>query len=156
MSIELKQTIHDYIALTRWAFLAIIRKDGSPTLRPIGSFTPVAIGSVDVYFSTPRDSEKVRSLRQNARVSFYFQHDALDIAAYKGVSLIGDALEIEPQTTEHPQAVAALSARSPHFKARVEKGELDVTAIFRVKALEVRFSDYARGRGPSAIQQLAL
>lgn len=156
MSIELKQTIHDYIAFTRWAFLAITRKDGAPTIRPIASVTPVEAGSVDVYFSTPRDSSKVRAIRQNAFVSFYFQHDALDIASYKGVSLIGDAVEITAQSEEYSVAVAALSARSPHFKSRVEKGELGATAIFRVKAREVRFSDYAKGRGPASIQELAL
>ncbi|AHF92413.1 pyridoxamine 5'-phosphate oxidase [Opitutaceae bacterium TAV5] len=156
MSIEQKQNVHDYIALTRWAFLAIVREDNAPTIRPIGSFAPVAPGQVDVYFSTPRDSAKVRSIRKNARVNFYFQHEELDIASYKGVSLIGDAVEVVPQSPEYPQAVTVLSARSPHFKARADKGELDGTALFRVQAAEVRFSDYSRGRGPAALQEIAL
>lgn len=156
MSTDQKQNVHDYIALTRWAFLATVREDNTPAIRPIGSFAPVAPGDVDVYFSTPRDSAKARSIRKNARVNFYFQHEALDIASYKGVSLIGDAVEVVPQSPEYPQAVAILSARSPHFKARADKDELDGTALFRVKAGEVRFSDYSRGRGPAALRELAL
>ncbi|MDR1279837.1 MAG: pyridoxamine 5'-phosphate oxidase family protein [Opitutaceae bacterium] len=156
MSIELKQTIHDYIALTRWAWLAIVREDGAPTIRPIGSFAPVDAGQVDIYFSTPLASAKVLALRRNPRASFYFEHDVLDIATYKAVSLIGEAVEVAPQSGGHAAAVAALSARSPHFRSRVEKGELASIVIFRVNAREIRFSDYSAGRGPGAIQELPL
>ncbi|MDR2863942.1 MAG: pyridoxamine 5'-phosphate oxidase family protein [Puniceicoccales bacterium] len=152
MSTEQKQTVHDYIARTRVAFLAIDREDHTPTIRPIGSFAPVAPGAIDLFFSAPRDSEKARALRLHPRINFYFQHDGQEISAYKAVSLIGNASEVHASTEGYEQAVAALSARSPHFKARVEKGELAGTAIFRVTATEVRYSDFAQTRGIQKIQ----
>jgi general stress protein 26 len=152
MSNEQKSVVADYINRARTGFLAIIREDHTPTIRPIGSFAPVTAGAVDLYFSTPKDSAKARALRLHRRVQFYFQHDGQEIASYKAVSLVGDAIEVVPDTEAHAQAVAVLAARSPYFKARVEKGELATVALFRVNATEVRYSDFAQKHGIQDIQ----
>jgi general stress protein 26 len=152
MSNEQTQTVHDYINRARTGFLAILREDHTPTIRPIGSFAPAAPDALDIFFSTPKDSAKARALRLHSRAQFYFQHDGQEISAYKAVSLVGDAAEVLPGTDAHAQAVAVLSARSAYFKARVEKGELAGIAIFRVTATEVRYSDFAQQRGIQDIQ----
>ena len=141
-----RQTLHDYIARTRWASLAIVREDGTPTIRPIGSFAP-ADGGVDVFFATPRDSAKARALEQNPRVNFYFQHEGQTITDYRGVSIIGEARVIAPETEDFRVAVALLAARSPNFKGRVDRGELAGMILYRVNAGEVRYSDYAEAHG---------
>ncbi|MDR2429462.1 MAG: pyridoxamine 5'-phosphate oxidase family protein [Puniceicoccales bacterium] len=151
MSIEkTRQAVHDYIARTRWASLAIVREDGAPTIRPIGSFAPAG-GGVDVFFATPRDSAKARVLARNPRVNFYFQHEGQAIASYRGVSIIGEARVVEPGSEDFCAAVALIAARSQHFNGLVERGELDGMCIYRVKAVELRYSDYAESRG---IQEL--
>ncbi|MDR3229742.1 MAG: pyridoxamine 5'-phosphate oxidase family protein [Puniceicoccales bacterium] len=140
---ELKQLVHDYIYAAKWAPLAIVREDGSPTMRPIGAFAPVASGELDIYFLTRADTAKVRALRSNPRVSFFFEHGVENIAAYKAVSLIGEATEVAPDTPEHTTAVAVLAARSPYVKGLVERNELAGSLIFRIRTSEVRYSDYA-------------
>ncbi|MDR0535851.1 MAG: pyridoxamine 5'-phosphate oxidase family protein [Puniceicoccales bacterium] len=142
-----KPTIADAraaIAATRWAGLAIIREDGTPTIRPIGCFAPSSTGAqADVYFSTPRDSAKDKSLRKNPVVNFYFEPPVAEVAAYKGVSLIGKVAEVPADSPEYPAAVSALSAQSAFFKARAESGNLASTIIYRIHASELRYSDYA-------------
>jgi hypothetical protein len=153
MSNTLKQTAHEYIASIRVTHLAIVREDGAPTIRPIGSFAPVAPGALDLYFTAPLGSAKARALLAHPRASFFFQADGQPLAAFKGASLIGDATVVAPADAEYPQAVAALTARSPYFKERVEKGELANVTIFRFTVVEARYSDFAQQRG---IQDITL
>jgi hypothetical protein len=143
MSTTSQHNAHGIINRTQIAFLGIIREDGSPTIRPIEVFAPVGPGEVSVYFSTPGDSAKSKALRQHPRTTFFFQPEGIEISAYKGASLIGDAVEILPDAAEYSQAIAILVARSPYFKSRVEKGEIAGMTVFRINAVEVRYSDYA-------------
>jgi general stress protein 26 len=147
---ELKEAALAHIAGTRIGLLALIREDGAPTIRPMG-FAPVAADSADLYFTAPAASEKARSLRIHPRVNFFLQGASGDISAYKAVSLVGEAVELPRDSAEFQAAVAALSARMPFFKAKAEKGELSASTLFRVRAAELRFSDYAQKIGLAAV-----
>jgi len=152
MSTELKQTITEYIGKTRVSALATVRADGAPVIRAIGGFAP---DGLEVYFSTAKASAKAGHIGGDAPVSFYFQHDNQEIAAFKYVSLVGRAQEIKAEQ-ERQKAIGILSARSPRFKARAEKGALQDTVIYRVSPSEIKYLDFAKGVGPEGVQILKL
>ena len=152
MSKELRKTIHDYIANTRWATLATVREDQAPVLRAMGSFAP---DELDVYFSTPFNTGKTNHLAKNDWVNFFFQHEGQELAAFKNVALIGKASEVK-DPGELKKAIDLLSARNPRFKERAAKGDLKDTAIYKVKTKEVKSLDFAKGFGKEGIQELVL
>ncbi|MDR1817894.1 MAG: pyridoxamine 5'-phosphate oxidase family protein [Puniceicoccales bacterium] len=153
MKTTLGQSAREIIAGARIGHLAIIRGDGTPTIRPIGAFAGVGGDSPDLWFSTPRESEKFTALTAAPRVNFYFEDTTGGAANYKAVSLLGLAEAVTPGTPEFATAAAAIAARSPFFKQKLDAGDLAGTAIVRVRASEVRVSDYALARG---IQKLVL
>ena len=152
MSQELKQKITDYISQTRWAILATVREDRAPVLRAMGSFAP---DGVDVYFSTPKATAKVKQIEQNQWVNFFFQHEGQDLPTFKNVAVIGKASEVI-EGAELKKAIGLLSARNPRFKARAEKGDLQDTGIFKIKSKEIKYLDFAKGFGKEAVQELDL
>jgi nitroimidazol reductase NimA-like FMN-containing flavoprotein (pyridoxamine 5'-phosphate oxidase superfamily) len=152
MSTELKQTIAEYIGKTRVSALATVRADGSPVIRAIGGFAP---DGLEIYFSTAKASAKAAQIAGDAPVSFYFQHDNQEIPVFKYVSLIGQARELNVGP-ERQKAIGILSARSPRFKARAEKGELQDSVIYRVSPSEIKYLDFSKGQGPESTQVLKL
>ncbi|MBE2213903.1 MAG: pyridoxamine 5'-phosphate oxidase family protein [Opitutaceae bacterium] len=155
MSHELIQTLRTYIAATRWATLATVREDGAPAVRTIGGFAPAGDDTTDVYFSTARATSKNQHIARNPVVNFFFQHEGQELAAFKNVALLGQAAEVFPGSPAYQQAVDTLSARNPRFKAKAATGDLNDTAIYKVRAKEIRYTDLARGIGPAAIIELA-
>ena len=152
MSKEFKQNIQQYISKTRWAILATVNKDSIPVQRVMGSF---ALDGLAVYFSTSKAADKVKQIEHNGWVSFYFQHEGQDLDTFKNVALIGIAREVK-NGKDFDRGVELLSARNPRFKARVERGELAEIAVFRIEPKEVKYLDYANGRGKAAIQTIIL
>ena len=150
MSTELQQTVAEYIGKTRVSALATVRADGVPVIRAIGGFAP---DGLEIYFSTAKTSAKAAQIGDGAPVSFYFQHDGQEIGTFKYVSLIGraSALNAEP---DRQKAIGILSARSPRFKARAEKGELADTVLYRVTPAEIKYLDFAKGPGAAGVQVL--
>ena len=149
--VALQQTAVEYIKQTRWATLTTVREDGAPVSRAMGSFAP---DGVNLVFSTRRTAAKVRHLKANPHVNFFFQHENQDLATFKNVAVIGVAEELTGG--EYERAVALLSARNPRFKLRAERGELADTGIYLVKTKEIKYLDYTTGIGAAAIQEVIL
>ena len=118
----------------------------------MGSFAP---DGLDVFFSTPKATGKVKQLEKNQSVNFFFQHEGQELPTFKNVALIGKAAPVRDEQ-EHQRAVALLSARNPRFKERAEKGELKDTLIYKIKAKEIKYLDFALGFGKEGIQEIAL
>lgn len=152
MSAELKKTIIEYISKTKWGTLASVREDNAPVLRAMGSF---ALDGLDIVFSTPINTGKVKDIARNSLVNFFFQHEGQDLATFKNAAVIGHASEIK-DAAELKKAIDLLSARNPRFKARAEKGDLKDTAIYKVKTTEVKYLDFAKGFGKEGIQELKI
>ena len=138
-----KEEVVSYIDKTRFAVLAYVRNDGTPLQRSIGSFAP---SGLDLYFSTRKEAAKVQAMSEQKRISFLFEHDNQDLNQWKSVLLIGDAEKID-RGAELDLAVKTLSQRNPRFKERIDKGELPITQIFKLKAEEVEYLDYGKGFG---------
>ena len=138
-----KQDVVTYVDKTRFAVLAYVRNDAAPLLRSMGSFVP---SGLDLYFSTRKDAAKVKEIADNSRISFLFEHDNQELNQWQSVLLIGDAVKVD-SGEELNKAVELLSNRNPRFRERVDKGELALTQIFKLKTEEVEYLDYGKGFG---------
>ena len=138
-----KSEITDYANTTRFATLAYIRDDGSPVQRSFGSF---ALADYDVIFSTRKEAAKVRDISTNNKVSFLFEHDSQELPKWRNALFIGEAHKIE-DPRELDWAVGILSARNPRFKERIDKGELSVIQLFKLKTTDIEYIDYSKGAG---------
>ena len=140
---QFEEEVREYISTTRFAILSYVREDRVPVPRSMCSFVP---DGLDIYFSTPKVTAKVKEIGINKRVSFFFEHDNQALDSWKSVLLIGEAEQVE-QEPELSKAVGLLSGRNPRFKERVAKGELPNTAIFKIRTREVEYLDYSKGPG---------
>ena len=137
--------ILNYIQESKFALLTYVRSDLTPVTRAMGSF---AANGENLYFSTGRESAKVREIENNKRVSFYFEHDNQTPENWKSVLLIGDAEQVNSASTDYATALERLGAKSPRFKERIVKGDLDSAVIYRLGTSEVEYLDRSKGYGP--------
>jgi len=149
---KLENEIIDYIAKAKLAIIATVKDGGVPALRTVGSFAP---DGLTVYFSTGKDTEKVKQIEKNQNVAVFFQHEGQERGKFRYVSITGVARQLAEKSSLD-QAISVLSARNPNFKQRVEKGEIDKIAIFKIEPRSIKDLDYSRGAGPQAVQTLSI
>lgn len=137
--------ILQYILDTKYALLTYVRSDLTPISRTMGSFAP---DGVDLVFSTGKSTAKVLEIGKNRRVSFFFEHDGQVSEHWKNLLLIGDAELLSSGSSDYNKAVERLAAKSPRFRERVEKGDLDSAAIYRINTRELEYVDRSRGNSP--------
>jgi nitroimidazol reductase NimA-like FMN-containing flavoprotein (pyridoxamine 5'-phosphate oxidase superfamily) len=111
----------------------------------MGSFVP---DGADLYFSTGLNTAKVVEVEKNQRVSFYFEHDNQVPESWKSVLLVGDAELLHSGSSAYETAVGLLAVKSPRFRERVEKGELNSAAVYRINTRELQYLDRSKGNGP--------
>lgn len=143
--------ISSYMARAQRLLLATIDGDGeaaSPAIRAIGGF---ANDGTTIYFSTDESSAKVRQIAGNANVAAYFQHEGQDVASFKSVTVIGEAQRVSADS-ELEEAIAILADKNPRFRQRLEEGELDGLAVFKIIPKVVKTLDFGRGFGPEAVE----
>ena len=139
-----KDEILQYILESKYAALSYVRQDLAPVTRAMGSFAP---HGNDLFFSTGKDTAKVREIGQHSRVSFYFEHDNQAAEAWKSVLLIGDAREVPAGGEDYHAALQSLSAKNPRFRERVAKGDLENAVIYKVTVTELEYLDRSKGYG---------
>jgi general stress protein 26 len=142
---QLQKDVVDYISKAKLAILATVKDGAVPALRTIGSF---ANDGLDVYFSTGRETAKVKQIEKNWNVAVYFQHDGQERPKFRYISVTGTAKHLTDDAAIK-QAVDTISNRNPSFKQRIEKGELSKLSLFKVEAKSVKDLDF--GRAPNAI-----
>jgi pyridoxamine 5'-phosphate oxidase len=136
--------IQTYIVDSKYALLTYVRRDLSPISRTIGSFAP---DGDNLFFSTGKESSKVEEIEKNRRVSFFFEHDNQAPESWKSLLLIGDAEPLIAGSTDYGKAVERLGAKSPRFRERIAKGDLDSAVIYKVKTSELEYLDRSKGNG---------
>jgi pyridoxamine 5'-phosphate oxidase len=144
---ENQTEIQNYILESKYALLTYVRGDLTPISRTIGSF---ASDGVTLFFSTSKESQKVKEIEQNKRISFYFEHDNQLAESWKSVLLIGDAEQVSADSADYDQAIERLGAKSPRFRERIAKGDLGSAAIFRIHTRELEYLDRTKGKGPAS------
>lgn len=140
--------ILQYIVDSRYALLTYVRSDLTPISRTMGSFAP---DGVDLFFSTGKATAKVPEIEKNRRTSFFFEHDNQAPEHWKSLLLIGDAEPLSAGSSDYDKAVERLAAKSPRFRERVEKKDLDSAAIFRINTRELEYVDRSKGNSPTKI-----
>ncbi|NTW57457.1 MAG: pyridoxamine 5'-phosphate oxidase family protein [Chlorobiaceae bacterium] len=147
-NIETLEAIHGYIRATRYATLIYVREDLNPIAREIGSYI---FDGGNLYFSTGRESAKVREITVHPGISIYFKQDGQSLEAWKSVLLIGIASELQSGNDEYTRVVSLISEKSPRFRQRAESGELSSAVIYRVTPGEFHYLDYSRNNVPEKI-----
>jgi pyridoxamine 5'-phosphate oxidase len=147
-NIDSLETIEQYILGSRYAVLNYVREDLSPIARTIGSF---ALDGDDLFFSTRKDSAKVSEIGRHPRLSVHFEREGQDLESWKSVLLVGDAEQASPGSGGHDHAVSLLSARSPRFRERIEKGDPDDIVIHRIRIREFQYLDFSKSPVPLRI-----
>ncbi len=137
--------ISQYIRDSRYAVLNYVREDLSPISRTIGSF---ALDGDDLFFSTGKDAAKVREIGNHPRLSVHFEREGQELESWKSVLLVGDAEQASSGTSGHEHAVSLLSAKSPRFRERVERGDLAGIVIHRIRIREFQFLDFSKSPVP--------
>jgi nitroimidazol reductase NimA-like FMN-containing flavoprotein (pyridoxamine 5'-phosphate oxidase superfamily) len=148
---EIKNNVKDYINNTKYVVLGTV-KNNIPVTRTLGSF---ANDGFIVYFSTNKNTEKVKHIGKNPHVSLLFQHEGQELGSFKNVSITGRATQLL-EKNEQDKAITVLGDRNPRFKERTAKGDIKDTALFRVEPVEVKFLDFSKGIGPDSVQVIAV
>ncbi|MBP2660467.1 MAG: pyridoxamine 5-phosphate oxidase-related FMN-binding protein [Firmicutes bacterium] len=143
-----KETIQKYLQETPYIALATVNEKQAPALRTLGSFAP---DEFKVYFSTGETTAKVGQIRSNQQVAILFQHENQKIPSFVNITISGTAHELD-KDAERSKAIALLSARSPRFKERADKKELNGTAFFRIDPEEIKVVDLSKGPGANGIE----
>jgi nitroimidazol reductase NimA-like FMN-containing flavoprotein (pyridoxamine 5'-phosphate oxidase superfamily) len=143
---ESQAEILKYIQDSKVALLTYVRNDLTPVSRAMGSYAP---DGLNLYFSTGKSAAKVQEIEKNRRVSFYFEHDNQATESWKSVLLIGDAEQVRAGSTDYATALDRLGAKSPRFRERIAKNELDSAAIYRINTRELEYLDRSKGNGPT-------
>jgi general stress protein 26 len=147
MSIE-KKEIEEYLTATKYVVLATVNEENTPALRVMGAF---GVNGFSVYYSTKKDTAKVKQIDANPKVTVYFQHENQEPAKFINVSISGNAIQLSDQT-DIDEAVRVISARSAKFRENVEKNGLaDNVYLYRVDPGEVKILDRRNGAGPDSV-----
>ncbi|MEI6757931.1 MAG: hypothetical protein FDX18_11090 [Chlorobium sp.] len=143
---ESQSEILQYILDTKHALLTYVRSDLAPVSRAIGSFAP---DGEDLFFSTSKESAKVKEIEKNRRVSFYFQHDNQAPERWTSLLLIGDAEPLSPGSADYGKAVERLGAKSPRFRERIATNDLGSAVIYKIRTTQFEYLDRSKASGPA-------
>ena len=133
-----------YIESSQLGILATTGKYNIPQLRVIRAF---ANDGVDLYFTTNKDTEKVKHINENPNVTLFFQNEGQDFGSFTNLSITGVAKVVEDKE-ELNKAVEAISVRHPKLKEIVDNNELQSsgTLIYKIDAKSVKFLDREKSK----------
>jgi general stress protein 26 len=142
MEQSIKEFILNVMANANDLTLATIRPDGYPQATTV-SF---AFDGLAMYVGVGKDSQKVRNIRQNNKVSLTINNDYREWNQIKGLSMGGVAEIVnEPPGIQH--ASECLLARFPQA-AEWAKGEHNnQVAFLKIHPQIISLLDYAKGFG---------
>lgn len=130
-----------YIEQSKKGLLVTIGEDGAPYVRIMGAFSN---DGANLYFETGRKSNKVKHIKNNPIVTFYFQNENQSYDTFKSVSVTGEASEVLRDDDDFNKAVDGISIRYPVLKENVSKGKIGESAIYRIKTKFVKLADYTK------------
>lgn len=150
-----KEEIKSYINNTKLFTLATIDGENGeiyPALRVIGAF---ATDGFTIYFSTGKDSTKVRQIENNPNVVAFFQQEGQEISSFRNVTVIGKARLLQCEGAFN-EALELIGNRNPRFKERIKNNGRDKVAIFKIKPETIKSLDYGRGHGAQAVEKIKI
>jgi general stress protein 26 len=141
-----------YMGQTAIIVLSTITQDGRPALRSMAS---LANDGLEVYFSTGKQTEKVRHIQSTPNVSVLFQHEGQELMKFQNVTLTGIAEPI-PTGMELEKAINLLGEKNPWFKSLAKTEGLAALSIYKVRPISVKYLDYSHGIGPDSTKEVNL
>lgn len=130
----------NYIEQSKVALLITVGVNNSPYVRSIGAFYNEG---ADLYFVTAKATEKVKHIKINPTVTFYFQNEGQAYSEFKSVAVTGEASEVV-ESVELNKAIEGISVRYPVIKEKIASGEFNSSTIYKVKAKFVKLADYTQ------------
>jgi nitroimidazol reductase NimA-like FMN-containing flavoprotein (pyridoxamine 5'-phosphate oxidase superfamily) len=149
---QLEKDVVDYVSGSKWAIIATVKDGKVPVLRTIGGF---ANEGLNVYFSTGKETEKVKQISKNQNVAIFFQHEGQERAKFRSVTITGEA-KLLSENNGLAKAVAVLGNKNPKFKEKIENGGLDKTAVYQIEPKTIKSLDFSKGSGPAAVQTFSV
>ncbi|AND84767.1 pyridoxamine 5'-phosphate oxidase family protein [Clostridium tyrobutyricum] len=140
MSEVLNESIK-YIEQSKTGLLITTGEDGYPYVRIMGAFSN---DGANLYFETGKNSNKVKHIKNNPVVTFYFQNENQAYDTFKSVSVTGEASEVLQGDDDFNKAVDGISIRYPILKENVSKGKIGESAIYRIKTKFIKLADYTK------------
>jgi nitroimidazol reductase NimA-like FMN-containing flavoprotein (pyridoxamine 5'-phosphate oxidase superfamily) len=150
-----KEKIKSYIGNTKLLILATIDNENGqiyPALRTIGSF---ANDGFTIYFSTGKDSLKVKQIENNPNVAVLFQQEGQESSSFRNVTVIGKARLLNCEDALN-NAIEIIGNKNPKFKERIKNSGRDKIAVFKIEPEVVKNLDFSRGHGPQAIEKFKI
>ncbi|MCI1996400.1 MAG: pyridoxamine 5'-phosphate oxidase family protein [Clostridium luticellarii] len=138
-----------YVEQSKTGLLITVGEDGAPYARVMGAFSNQG---ANLYFETGRKSNKVKHIKKNPIVTFYFQNENQSYNTFKSVSVTGETSEVLQGDDDFKSAVNGISVRYPVLKENVDKGDIGDSVIYRIKAKFVKLADYTRD--PKEVKEL--
>jgi general stress protein 26 len=87
MSEEIKNKVMDYMSKHNICSLATVRGDGFPQVNTVEYVND----NLTLYFAADPNSQKVKNIRENSKVSLTIDEDYADWSKIQGISLGGNA-----------------------------------------------------------------
>ncbi len=146
-----KNEIETYLNATKLVTLATVNENNTPSLRVLGAF-----GAKDYsfFYSTKKDTAKVKHTDTNPKVTAFFQHENQDPAKFINVSISGNAIKLS-EKSEIDEAIQVIGSRSAKFRENIEKNGLsDNVYLYRVDPFEVKILDRSKS-GPESINVIS-
>lgn len=148
MDKALEQVILDLLTGHNILTLATNRPDGWPQATTVG----YANDGLDIYVATFPQSQKVKNIRQDHRVSLTIDHDTQDWNQIKGLSMAAVAEVLtEPQALRH--AEECLIRKFPQMAGVPVPDPSEVT-ILRLRPKVISVLDYEKGFGHTEYVEL--
>lgn len=141
MTPKLRKQILDLMKGHRSMTIATVRPDGYPQATTV----TYANDGLDLYFSCDRNSQKVRNIGRNRKVSLAIDHDVEDWNEIQGLSLGGTA-KVVKDPKAFRRALKLLAKKYPEM-AKLSEEDMKDLAIVHVRPKVISVLDYTRGFG---------
>lgn|SRR5512134_1035260 len=130
--------------------LATMRPDGFPQ----ATIVAFANDGLTLFVAVDSDSQKVRNIRRNGKVSAAIGRDHADWGKIAGLSLAGRARVLRrPDAVE--RAKACLVARFPEMKALGATDQFEGWAFIEIVPFVISVLDYTKGFGHTELIELS-
>ncbi|MNL56243.1 hypothetical protein D3C87_1797210 [compost metagenome] len=88
----------------------------------------------------------MEQLKLNPQATLLFQQEGQEVPQFRNVTLTGTVSKVCSKCgDEYEKAIALLSAKSPRFKERAEKGDLEGNVILKLEPRKVKLLDLSKG-----------
>lgn len=127
-----------FVDESKIGLLITVDEDTEAYARPIGAY---GNEGYDIYFYTAKETNKVKHIKSNSKVTFYIDYAGKEVTDYKSVSIFGKAEEVEKENIDN--AIEIINKRFPKIKEKASKENIDTWAIYKIKAEKIKYADFS-------------